>query len=358
MTADSPLVYPGGRVLAGWWRQLAGLEPRSLWVGHFLLHRVEALVEVTRRAEVDPLSRLVVRSLSSAPGPSVPDLDARLHLGPQVLGQVLRQLQAQGLAEPDAAGGWAPTDLARQVVEHGGYTRTGHERRVFHFLDRRDPAALPPLLPLRSPVDTPVAPPEGWSFDPAWLDVCLRQPDEWKRERGFPVEARRVLGPEAVNGSAPAPAFAEPVAAWQRVILDRPGHLFALVARVADEEGGDRLLGFAARTEGWVLESAQPAFVLHAGWPELFPELAEDLPAEAWRQAWRAWCQPRAVPAADVEACALERHDYCLRVTAPKRLVDRLRAARSDALKGEAWVLAGTGSVRALALLELVEAAA
>src|SRR5947209_11432108 len=99
MTAAAPLVFPGGRVLAGWWRPLAARAPRALWVGHFLLHRVEALVEVARRADVDPLSRLVVRALSAAPGPSVGDLDARLHLGPQVLGQVLRQLEGEGLAE-------------------------------------------------------------------------------------------------------------------------------------------------------------------------------------------------------------------------------------------------------------------
>jgi hypothetical protein len=35
--------------------------------------------------------------------------------------------------------------------------------------------------------------------------------------------------------------------------------------------------------------------------------------------------------------------------------VERLRAARSDAVKGEAWLLAGTGSVRTAALVELHE---
>jgi len=41
---------------------------------------------------------------------------------------------------------------------------------------------------------------------------------------------------------------------------------------------------------------------------------------------------------------------------APQRLVDRLRAARSDAVKQEAWVLAGAGRVREAAQVELVEA--
>jgi hypothetical protein len=347
MTAASPLVFPGGRVLAGWWQKLMPLQPRALWLGHFLLHRVEALLEVARRAEVDRFSTLVVQALSAAPGQTVPDLDARLHLGAQVLGQVLRQLQNEGLAERSAGGDWAPTDLARQVLERGGYARIGHERRVFHFLHRPGgPAEAPPLLPLRLSVETPCPMPEGWTFDPAWLEVCLRQPDEWKREHGFPLEARRILGREAINGALPA---------WQQVILDRPGDLCALVARMAEEGKGDRLAGFAVRPEGWVLESAQPAFVLASDWQQLFPQVAEGLPAEVWRQAWRSWCQPRGVPAAECDASALERNDYRLRAVAPRRLVERLRQARSDALKGEAWLLAGSGSVRELALLELVE---
>jgi hypothetical protein len=353
MTAVSPLVFPGGRVLAGWWRQLALPAPRSLWVGHFLLHRVEALVEVTRRTEVDRLSRLVVRALDAAGGPSVPDLDARLHLGPQVLGRVLRQLQSEGLAEPDAAGGWVPTALARQALDQGGYTQTGYERRVFHFLDRHG-TSVPPLVPLRLPAEAPGLAPGGWAFDPGWLADCLRQPEAWKRAHGFPVEARRVLGPEALNGGPAVPHEAVP--AWQRVVLDRPVRLTVLLARVAAEGAGDRLIGFEVRPEGWVLEAAEPAFVLQEDWPELFPEVVEDTPADSWRQAWRTWCQPRAIPAADLEACSLEKHDYHLRVAAPRRLVERLRAARSDALKGEAWVLAGTGPVRGLALLEVAEA--
>jgi hypothetical protein len=361
MTAASPLVFPGGRVLAGWWRQLDPLEPRSFWVGHFLLHRVEVLLEMIRRAEVDRFSRLVVQALSAAPNQTVPDLDARLHLGGQVLGQVLRQLQTAGLAEPGAGGSWAPTDLAHQVLQQGEYARTSHERRVFHFLDRHaepTPApSAPPLLPLRLPVEQPCPTPEGWSFDLAWFERCLRQSDEWKRERGFPVEARSIVGLETLNGGIVPSQVAATIPAWRRVILDAPQHLFALVAQVVEEGKGEHLLGFGVRQEGWVLEGAQPAFALHRDWRDLFPEVAEDLPLDAWRQAWRTWCQPRGVPSPDVEACVLERQEYRLRVVAPKRLVERLRAARSDALKGEAWLLAGTGNVRGMALVELVEAA-
>jgi hypothetical protein len=215
------------------------------------------------------------------------------------------------------------------------------------------------LLPLRLPAETPWPAPEGWSFDPGWLDACLRQPEGWKRERGFPVEARRVVGLEQVNGGpVPSPPFVGAAPAWQSVILDRPAHLCALVALVEEEGQGERLLGFAVRQDGWVLQAGTPAFALGADWPDLFPQLRDEATPDAWRQAWRVWCQPRGLPAGEVEACTLERHDYRLRVLAPRRLVERLRAARSDALKGEAWLQAGSGSLRSLALLDVVEAAA
>ena len=45
-----------------------------------------------------------------------------------------------------------------------------------------------------------------------------------------------------------------------------------------------------------------------------------------------------------------------LRVFAPDRFIHRLQQARSDALKGDAWLLAGEGRIRAAAQLEIVEA--
>src|SRR5262249_58781687 len=90
-------------------------------------------------------------------------------------------------------------------------------------------------------------------------------------------------------------------------------------------------------------------------WQEIFRDLASEPPLEVWQQAWRTWCQPRGVPPAEISACVLERRDYRLRVQVPKRLLDRLRATRSDALKGEAWLLPETGDIRPAALIEIHE---
>ena len=57
---SGPLAFPGGRALAGWLRQVVPHGPESVWVGHLALHRVEALVDLTRPCRVDRFSRFVL----------------------------------------------------------------------------------------------------------------------------------------------------------------------------------------------------------------------------------------------------------------------------------------------------------
>jgi hypothetical protein len=330
-------------------------------VGRLLLHRVETLVRVARPLRPDTFTLLILGAVVETETATVPAIDARLHLGPDVLGQTLRRLGAEGLTWAGTDGAWKLTPLGQEALDRGEYRRRGQERRAFHFVDRRPGPTPPPTLEpaafhflnVRLPAGESAAP-EGWEFDPRALQACLAQPPEWKRAFGFPEEVEHVYGisPEP-TGASPA----ETPPAWQQVILDRPEHLLTLFVLVSapDSGGQQRLLGFAVRQEGWVLHAEEPAFTLTEGWTEVFPELTDEPGPEAWRQAWRSWCQPRSLPAAEYDACKLERQDYRLRVLAPKRLVERLRAARSDALKGEAWVLAGTGNIRPAALLDIVE---
>jgi hypothetical protein len=88
---------------------------------------------------------------------------------------------------------------------------------------------------------------------------------------------------------------------------------------------------------------------------EVLTVLGGEPSADAWRQAWQAWSQTRSLPGGEVDACRLEPSGHRLVVRAPAKLLDRLKAAKSEALKGEAWVLAGAGRVRAAAMLDLVE---
>ena len=89
------------------------------------------------------------------------------------------------------------------------------------------------------------------------------------------------------------------------------------------------------------------------GWQEVLPELAEELPPDAWRQAWQAWGQAHGRQPEEVEACSLEHKGIRLRVTTPPALAEQLHAWRGD-LKGEAWVFAGEGRLRRAALIEVL----
>src|SRR5262249_23667683 len=148
-------------------------------------------------------------------------------------------------------------------------------------------------------------PPAGGArFDVRALADCLRRPPDWKQRHGFPLEVLEILGlsPEgepgverAPNGTAPA----APEPAWQAVILDRPEHILAARVGPAGGPGGRELVGLPVRQDGWVLLADSPLFRLKEDWQRVFPELAGDPSPEAWRQAWRAWAESRALPAAE-----------------------------------------------------------
>src|SRR5262249_54564402 len=138
MTGASPLLFPGSRVLAGWWRQLAPVKPLAVWFGHLFLHRVEALVAVARTSRPDALGRLPAARRAPRgppplhraprPPPSTAALDARLHLGAAVLRRLLTHLQHEGLTWADQPGLWALTPLGNLALEKGSYSHPVQER--------------------------------------------------------------------------------------------------------------------------------------------------------------------------------------------------------------------------------------
>jgi hypothetical protein len=373
MTAAGPLVFPGSRALAGWWQQLAPGNPQAIWVAHLFLHRVEALAWCSRPRPVDRFTRLVLQALVLGAGSTLAAVGERLPLGPQLLHRLLHQLERDGLVQRTADGQWQPTVLGRHALEHGEYPAVCHERRSFVFRDGAAAGPGPPFLPLRDNSAAPWPAPEGWSFDVRALQACVRQSVEWKKRRGFPLDvdgihelsparsdaagAGGVSPPSSITNGEPTAGLHPPTPCphpplWQRVVVDRAEHLLAVLVRTADNQ----LLGYAVRQEGGRLDADRPAFALDADWPEVFPELTADVPPEVWRSLWQNWCQVRGLPAGDAKASTLERVGPRLRVGIPRHLLERLRATRSEALRGEAWLLAGEGLVRAAAQLQLAEA--
>jgi len=347
MKGPSALAFPGSRTLAGWWRQLAPHRPLALWFAHLVLHRVEAPVRVVRSYRPDPLVLHLLKTLDFAArtagqaGPSVAHIDQLLRLGPQVLSRLLHDLNREGLAH-GVGGSFRLTEWGRQALGGGEVPATRLERRSFYFLAGSPPA----FLSLRRVETVPWVAGPDWSFDVEHLASCLNQPPDWKQCQGFPLD---VLGlAEGIDDEGEA-------AVWRRVVLDYPERLPAVLTVAAGEDDTTQLLGFAVRPDNWSLQADAPALEI-TNYPEVLAQLTVEPSPEQWALAWRTWCQPRSLPEAQTDACTLESQGSLLRVYAPPRLVDRLRGARGEALKGEAWILAGEGPVRKAALLEIVAA--
>ena len=63
MDRASSLIFPGGRTLAGWWRQLSPWQPAGLWIAYGFVHHVEATVQVRSEQPIDSLAHLVLQAL-------------------------------------------------------------------------------------------------------------------------------------------------------------------------------------------------------------------------------------------------------------------------------------------------------
>ncbi len=335
MTAANPFSWPGSRALAGWWPLLQRWQPRAVWLHHLLLHRVEALVAVSGSPALDRLNLLLLESLTLADSAS---LAARLGLDAALLNRLLAELQTAGLIVT-AGSARTLTDAGRAALAGQGGACTLQERRTFYFAegDARHPGTK--FLPLDDPPSTPAPESPDWRFDVETLRACLARDAEWKQVTGFPQDVRGLLELAGTDD-------------WRRVVLERAEHL-PIVLLLAED---GRLRGFAVQTPAWTLQREQPILDLKSGWREALPELTDEIDLAEWRQAWRAWGQPRGLPVGELEACVLEPQGTRLRVRAPQPLVERLRTARSDALKGEAWLLAGSAErTRAAGLIELRE---
>jgi hypothetical protein len=249
----------------------------------------------------------------------------------------------------------------------GGETvvQTASERRSFYFIDNA-PHAPPHFLALSPGLAAPCSAPNSVAMDLSALTKCVEQPLDWKVRHAFPLdvhgvvlpkkESSRLLSPESADSSSSAACQPDPTEArippWQRVAVVHPESVILLLASVPSADGVG-LIGFAVQQKGWMLQSKEP-IRLSQGWREVMPRLAEPILAEGWRQAWNAWARSAGLPAAQAAGCPLDCQGHRLVATVPSAVFSRLRAARSEALKGEAWLFAGDDRVRQAAQLQII----
>jgi hypothetical protein len=349
MSAALAPAWPGSRVLLGWWRELSARQPRQMRVGRLILHRVEALVRVCRFHALDRWQRSLLR-LASTRVPINGELINSLkdlQIDQQILGQLVRELTAYGLLHRNGAGKWQMTPAGQTALETGTRADSQDQRRSFVFLDNTLLGLPPCFLPFEGawPHNHATVAPEtaACSFEVARLEACIRQTPEWKTRYHFPSDVESLLLPEAGASAMD----------WRRVVLDSVTPQWFVFLDSAPNDAETSVAGFAAHSEDWKLD-AKPAATLTDAWREEFPDVFQEPSPQQWRQAWRDWTQPRGLNMEDIEASRLERVDHRLVIHTPPRLIERLRSLRSDAIKQEAWLLAGEGRIRTAAQIELL----
>ncbi|MBM4070027.1 MAG: hypothetical protein FJ271_13905 [Planctomycetes bacterium] len=357
----SSLAFPGSKTLAGWWRQLATHQPQAFGVGYLFLHRVEAAVQLIKPRRVDPFLLLLLQALDreapanakSVPCDLVARLEGRLILNRQVLFQLLRSLESDGLAQERSGAGWGLTNNGRRALADGEYPVQAIDRRTFCFLERwqanGERAVSPHFVGWRGDGGQP------WSADECPFDVnslheCVQRPSEWQSRFDFPQEIQRVVAlssPDAADGGS------EESSVWQRVLVDHPERHLTVWALVPGSEEGACLLVFAARQDGWALHGGEPLIRIADGWQEAFSGLTAEPDTASLRHAWKAWASSRGLSDADADAATMSLTGHHLEIQPPAAALDRLKKSKSDVFKGDTWLLVGDGLIRTAVVLRM-----
>src|SRR5215475_10672826 len=151
MTVALPPTWPSSRVLAGWWPFLDRLRPRSLWLYHLLLHRIEAPVAIAPPAAQERLTRLLLNLLVSpsfsSNSETLARLAARLHIDPQLLRRLLADLEGAGLIHWNPpVETWSTTPAGQEFAAGAASLHPTRERRTFYFTESPVPGASPQFI--------------------------------------------------------------------------------------------------------------------------------------------------------------------------------------------------------------------
>lgn len=334
MNGASTLPFPDSSTLTAWRRRLDLPADLSLWVGHLHLHRVEAAVEILERVDLPPPTRFCLRALLQAENTDLPPetvLEKQLGLPSYLARPILRDLVELGLlrADQDRV---EPTDLGRAAGNDGKALVRRSARKEFAFAVRPDSDETAVFLPL------PPLPSVSWvtderrPFRPQWLQTCIAREPAWKKAMGFPME---IVAPRGFWPAGEVPF-------WKDVVVDRTERVFLLLVGTG-AEGRDTIRAYAATVPEWEL-AGEPVLEV----PAAASGLADLLPrptAEEWQTTWRTWAQ----------AHALEKYAAAMVHSAGNELLIRRAEGTSEEagepLPSDAWVLAGSGPIRAAACL-------
>jgi hypothetical protein len=327
MSSAAPPVFPGGRTIAAWWRQLAGANPDSLWIGSVHLHCVDIPVEIVRPRRLPQIEWLALKAVSAAAQPaSGPAVAQWLGLESGLLHCILQRLQVAGLLLRTEADAWALTDSGRSAVGQGEYQCVARERRLLHFMQTEwlEPAQAH-FVHVRRPDQVTWTAAAEFAFAAENFGFLQRRLES-KIPLGFPAEVHRLLF--------------EPAHGWDHVPFATPRRCYTALARTHGQ-AGPLFVGWEVNPRTWELHAVQPVFEMEDEDQAWFPPVIAE---EAWLDALALWAGQRDLAETDARRCSMRVSGHRLQVDAP--------AAWRDKLRGETWLLAGSGQLRQAARLE------
>lgn len=177
-----------------WDRLTRGTPNTIVCLVECYFHAVEAPVEVQILQTLGEFEVFLLRAVQLLRHPSLRELDGLLHLGRQALRQATAALVENGLLAEDTSNSLEITARGTAAITSGVATRHERRRLLFHFIHPSNEYVR--IHDLRRPTlfdlgrqDTP----RGWHWDTTSLLQPMGLPEEWKREREFPLDVVRLI---------------------------------------------------------------------------------------------------------------------------------------------------------------------
>lgn len=306
-------------------------EDCTVVISECFFHTVEALVEVEEMKGIDPMSDFVLRAFEFAHPAKIEHLDDVLHIGRQMMRQILNGMVASGLVAAESESTYRLTESGRNSLQTGRIFTRIPARRIFRFLHPamsyvavHDPKGN--LLSELSPSRTPFP----WEFSPDVLRHAIAQSDDWKRRHGFPAnvadvltevlspEARESVSPEAELATAPADPWQGQAKPLQHLVVDKAQVVTCtLVVRQGNADDVE-LSGYPVSVQGNLVRGKQPLFSLHdpVEVGRVFPGLLEPPTPKEVTDGWLTLAARLMLPEAEQAEVRFENNSLVIALSA------------------------------------------
>jgi hypothetical protein len=188
------------------WRELAQDSSNvTVCLARFHFHTVEACVAIKKHQKMDELEFFLLRAANRLTQPTTEGLNNLLHIGNQVIRQIVLVLVGNQLLQENTDGSYQITKHGFDALRSKEMIIHQHKRCHFHFVSGSNEFLR--IKDLRGMYLRDLAPKEtgsGWIFNVETLRRCISESDQWKRERGFPVDVVSLITGQDIDSQQTA----------------------------------------------------------------------------------------------------------------------------------------------------------